>query len=369
MVKAVLNETPQCQLYEIPRTYSEPSIRGTRSSPSEQSITSTFHTISEEEEYESESSGIDSNCDTPPQQFFKRLRLDSESSTGLSSSLTATSTLSSSFGNGCGRRNRSRSVSFSFSNTCPRTPSRTSGRVTSLMMAAREGNVSKVQAVLSSESMVDISAVDKRGFDALMYSVRDGHVEVVRVLLKQLALQNQTFENVKTKYGLTHVLYAALNGHTSCVRLLHKYSNNGKEMLTTSDEYGFTPLMGAARNGHRETVEALLELGADMEQRDRNGLTALFWAVLSKHMDIVSVLVGHGANVNTKERKGKSPLLWAVVKEETTIAQELIGLGAKVCDAVRLYCVMDHIKKSKAKQALNREKPKLNRMVTRVDVQ
>jgi len=216
------------------------------------------------------------------------------------------------------RRRRSRSVSFSFSNALPGTPTdsivqdrakytKSNIGMTPLMAAAREGNVEKVESLLKdTDDNVNITAVDKRDFDALMYAVRDGHVKVVNLLLNHLQKQNKHFDNRRTKYGLTHVLYAALNGHKECVELLYQNSKKGKEILNCTDEYGFTPLMGAARNGHMETAKVLIELGADVEQRDRNGLTALFWAVISKNMGMVSLLVSNGAKVNTREDKNKS---------------------------------------------------------------
>ncbi len=58
-------------------------------------------------------------------------------------------------------------------------------------------------------------------------------------------------------------------------------------------------LMTAARTGDYDSVETLLEAGAEVDAREEwHGQTALMWASAQRHANLVPLLVEHGADVN-----------------------------------------------------------------------
>lgn len=61
-----------------------------------------------------------------------------------------------------------------------------------------------------------------------------------------------------------------------------------------------TELHKAIRDGHRETVEAMLALGADVNETTASGITPLHWCALTGRAELVEVLVEHGANTNVR---------------------------------------------------------------------
>ena len=63
----------------------------------------------------------------------------------------------------------------------------------------------------------------------------------------------------KNKYGRTPLYYAAKEGHTDIVRILLEA---GAEVNAAVFKFGWTPLRGAARYGHTDIVEALRKAGA-----------------------------------------------------------------------------------------------------------
>lgn len=72
---------------------------------------------------------------------------------------------------------------------------------------------------------------------------------------------------------------------------------------------GLTPLLFAARDGYTESVQALLEAGADVNQvsaGDRS--SALLLAVINGHFDLGKVLIEKGADVTLASENGATPL-------------------------------------------------------------
>ena len=93
---------------------------------------------------------------------------------------------------------------------------------------------------------------------------------------------------------------------------------------------GDYPLNVASLFGPVETVEALLEAGADIERPGRDGFHPLHNAVLSGRKEIVAILILRGAVVDAKDRKGRTPLVNFAIFGGTDIeiARLLLVAGA-----------------------------------------
>ncbi len=129
------------------------------------------------------------------------------------------------------------------------------------------------------------------GFTALMSASQNGHLEVVRGLIKEGA----NLDAVLTNCGGSAVMWASGKGRTEVVRELctHRCSLSlsttgvDPEANTTP---GMTPLMIAAREGHKDTVSVLLSFKADPLAVDDQGWTAHAFAVEKSHTDICALL-------------------------------------------------------------------------------
>ena len=135
------------------------------------------------------------------------------------------------------------------------------------------------------EVFIDAKGVDaivRDGWTALMHAARDGHTEVVKLLI-----DNGADLNHKSNHGDTALMYAARDGHTDVVKFL---IDNGVD-LNHKNNVGGTALICAAREGRTEVVKLLIDNGANMNIKDsRFGRTALFMAEGRGHTEIINIL-------------------------------------------------------------------------------
>ncbi|KAF1316285.1 Tkl protein kinase, partial [Globisporangium splendens] len=151
-------------------------------------------------------------------------------------------------------------------------------------------------------SGASVNKKDKWGSTSLFYAARNGHVDAIRVLVESGASVN-----VKNNNGTTALFYATLKGHAYAVRALvelgalvnDKDSNFGRSALFYAAEPGYTgaesnfgrsALFYAAWNGHVDAVRALVEVGAIVNEKDKDGETALDIASQNGHTHVVEVL-------------------------------------------------------------------------------
>ena len=96
-----------------------------------------------------------------------------------------------------------------------------------------------------------------------------------------------------------------------------RQSNRFQREVRIKSKGGLTPLLHAARQGHVETIEALLESGARIDQvGGGDGTTPLLMATINGQFDAAAVLLRHGANPNIgSSLNGVTPLFAAVNSE------------------------------------------------------
>ena len=87
-------------------------------------------------------------------------------------------------------------------------------------------------------------------------------------------------------------------------------------------------LPNAARRGDLDAVRALLEEGADTEERMEDQSSALHWAAVQGHYEIVEVLLAAGADPNVRHEDGGTPLHWATFLGESEMVELLLEEGA-----------------------------------------
>ena len=164
---------------------------------------------------------------------------------------------------------------------------------------------------------MDPNTVNDRGEAALLAAARDSGPEVVKALVKARAKLN-----VKSPFGDTPIMLAALRGNLPIVKLL-------REAGAEINQPGWTPLLYASLNGHNAVVEYLLSTGADVGLAAPNGSTAVMLAVLGKKPDTVKLLASYGFDVNAKNDKGETALALAKREKNEEMEAVLRSLGAR----------------------------------------
>lgn len=159
-----------------------------------------------------------------------------------------------------------------------------------LMMAARSGNPDAVKALLAKGANVNVAEPERKQ-TALMWAASEGATSVVKVLLEAGANINARSKAPKAPMPGGRIPRVndpiGLRAHRDPT---WSPNTNGLE---------FTPIMWAAREGHIETVKALLDAGANVnDEKPGDGTTVLLLAVLNRHYELASVLLDRGADPN-----------------------------------------------------------------------
>ena len=113
----------------------------------------------------------------------------------------------------------------------------------------------------------------------------------------QEAIQAGADVNVRNKYDATPLLIASRNGHTEIVKLLLTAK---ADVNAAEKKQGITPLLIASKKGHTEIVKLLLTAGADVNTMIKvNGIdyTPLSIAKKMSHTRIVKLLKKMGLKI------------------------------------------------------------------------
>lgn len=159
-----------------------------------------------------------------------------------------------------------------------------------LMMAARSGNADAVKALLAKGANVNV-AEPERQQTALMWAASEGATPVIKVLLEAGA--NVNARSKAPKPGMPGGRIPRVNDPIGL------RAHRDPTWSPNTNGLEFTPVMWAAREGHIESVKALLDAGANVnDEKPGDGTTVLLLAVLNRHYELASVLLDRGADPN-----------------------------------------------------------------------
>jgi ankyrin repeat protein len=151
--------------------------------------------------------------------------------------------------------------------------------------------------------MLVILACNSRIDEELRRAAIKGDYERVKEFLKRGA-------NVHYRRGgWTVLMFAAREGHVDIVRLLLDHGADAN--VTSESRDGATPLTIAAEHGHVEVIKLLLSRGADVNGRNAHDNTALMYAAQYNHVDVAKVLLNANADTQLVDHDGDTALMIA----------------------------------------------------------
>jgi len=180
-------------------------------------------------------------------------------------------------------------------------------------VAAQMGHSDVVKWMISKH--VELGATDNFGVTPLHLAAQNNDVKTMEIILahRPKCLDVDQFQE-------TPLHWAATKGSTDAVKLLIK---KGSPVDPCSHPECATPLIRAAYNGQRETVQALLDLGANLHSRTSDGSNALHQACYMNHVDVIELLVSRANKtlINQPNAKNRTPLDMCI----TDLAREALG--------------------------------------------
>ncbi len=180
--------------------------------------------------------------------------------------------------------------------------------------AASDGDKKLVESLLKSKE-VDVNERDWDELTALITSASAGHVDIVKLLIK-----NGADVNASDKDGITALMEASIMGHTKIVNLL---IDAGAEIDFKSNSQ-VTALWLAAGENKVEVMKILLKKGADASVTRSDGITALMTASVAGHVDAVKLLLENDANPHAVDADGLTALMNAAENGSVDVMKELI---------------------------------------------
>lgn len=238
---------------------------------------------------------------------------------------------------------------------------------TALMTAARAGNADVVRALLGHDAKVNVSE-EWHGETALMWAAAANHVEVLKALIEHGAdvrvhARSAGFTPSNEGYlpnsflpagNFSALMFAVREGHVECVRLLIAAGSDINDKLPS----GATALHIAIMNAHYEVAELLLQKGADANAAGP-GWTPLHELVWSRNpnrhfnlppalatgsidsLEFARILLSRGSDPNARvtrepgngfrnwmNRIGATPFILAAKAADPALMRLLVANGA-----------------------------------------
>jgi ankyrin repeat protein len=197
--------------------------------------------------------------------------------------------------------------------------------VTPIALACESGSAAMVERLL--EAGVSANATGPYGETALHTCAHAGNTAAVRVLVAAGA----SVDPGDSWRGQTPLMWAAAEGHPETMQALLDAGAdvNARSTIVVwerqrTDEPrdkwlppgGWTPLLLAARESCVKCVDVLAAAGADLNIVDPERHTALIIALTNGHFDVAGRLIDHGADLDMQDEVGQTAL-WAAVDAHT----------------------------------------------------
>lgn len=172
---------------------------------------------------------------------------------------------------------------------------------TALMHACRNGKTEAAKTLMNSSA--DPGAVTGDLKTTLILATTEGKADLVRLLINIKRVRDKICE--KDNGGATALHYAVKDGSLDITRIL--IENNAK--VNSRDQEGRQPLMIACEHGKLDCAKLLLKKGAEVDARDKGLRTSLMYACLNSYEQVAIWLCKKGnADPFIKDSSGETAI-------------------------------------------------------------
>lgn len=214
-----------------------------------------------------------------------------------------------------------------------------------LLNAIRTGDKVKVDQILEANSSL-ASGRNKDGVSLVLAALYQGNREIAMAiaakkdeldifeaaalgnleLVRRLVEQNRVLVKAYSPDGFTALGLAAYLGQKETMEYVLE---NGAEVnAPAKNPTGYTALTGAVSQNHNEIAKILVGKGADVNHSYEGGFTPLMHAAFAGNLDLVGFLLENGADPNLKMTDGKSAMTFARDKGHSSVVEILREHGA-----------------------------------------
>jgi ankyrin repeat protein len=179
---------------------------------------------------------------------------------------------------------------------------------TALMLAAPD--IDKMKLLLDRGANADARAANR--YSALLVAANyPGSSAAVNLLLDHGATVRLPKGQGAPQFNGHPILLAAFAGNADVIDRLHKAGDRVDDKMNLLGMFPVTPLLMLATTHRTDSVRALLDAGAQVDEADDDGISVLAWAAIANRIDLARLLIQRGADVNHIDKKGMTPLLYA----------------------------------------------------------
>jgi ankyrin repeat protein len=208
---------------------------------------------------------------------------------------------------------------------------------TPLHRAAEHGHSETIAFLI--EMGVDPASLDRVGFSALDYARLSGSEEAVTLLEAKISLIEAILRNEEAimerilaqdpeavnRIGPDGI--APLHLSMDDPQTLEFLLNHGADPNVPFSD-GESPLQRAVQDKDLRVIELLLSAGANPDSLDERGRSPLYDAIQTGNQEILGLLLNRGANPNLEMAEGLTPLQIAAQKGQSETIDKLLGSGA-----------------------------------------
>ncbi|WP_067520434.1 ankyrin repeat domain-containing protein [Endozoicomonas ascidiicola] len=193
---------------------------------------------------------------------------------------------------------------------------------TALHFAAKEGHLSCVERLLdASPDSVHIKEDD--GSNAMHWAAWAGNLDVLKCMVER---NGKNIFSEKGNEGANSLHFAVQNNHLECVQYILEIFH---ALQYEVDEFGQSPIHRAAIKGHEQCVAELLKTGEDLQKlTDSHGNTAVHLAAAFGKLEVMNCISKHDSEtLKAKNNNGNTPLHLAASNGHVQCVAELLKTG------------------------------------------